>query len=146
MAGEARYSLGNAREVFADTSYFFALLNKRDPHHASAVRISEELATRGLEVYATWEIVVETVTGLLYRASFGLARLFLTRGLPEITVLYPYEAERELAMKVFLQRGRAQELSLCDALSYVVVSTRLSWVPCLSFDADFAALGLTVVR
>jgi predicted nucleic acid-binding protein len=146
MAGEAHYSLGNAREVFADTSYFFALLNVRDPHHNRALRISEELATRGLEVYATWEIVVETVTLLRYRTTFELPRIFLTRGLPEITVLYPYESERELAIKVFLQRGREQELSLCDALSYVVVSTRLNWVPCLSFDADFSALGLTILR
>jgi predicted nucleic acid-binding protein len=146
MAGKALHSLGNAREVFADTSYFFALLNIRDPHHGRAVRISDELATRGLEVYVTWEIVVETVTLLRYRASFELARIFLTKGLPEITVLYAYEAERELATKVFLQRGREQELSLCDALSYVVVSTRLHWVPCLSFDTDFTALGLTIVR
>jgi len=51
MASEALHSLGNAREVFADTSYFFALLNVRDPHHSRALRISGELATRGLEVY-----------------------------------------------------------------------------------------------
>jgi predicted nucleic acid-binding protein len=59
MAGKALHSLGNAREIFADTSYFFALLNKRDPYHVRAVKISDELATRGLEVYVTWEIVVE---------------------------------------------------------------------------------------
>jgi predicted nucleic acid-binding protein len=145
MASEALYSLGNVREVFADTSYFYALLNARDQRHPRAVEISKQVGARGAEVYTTWDVVVETVTVLRYRASFDLAKLFITKAPVDITILYPFEAERELAVKVFLQRGREQELSLCDALSYAIVSTRLGWAPCLSFDADFAALGLTIV-
>jgi hypothetical protein len=54
--------------------------------------------------------------------------------------------KRSLAVKVFLERSRERELSLCDAVSYAIVSKRLDWAPCLSFDADFASLGLTILR
>jgi predicted nucleic acid-binding protein len=144
MASEALYSVGNAREVFADTSYFYALLNARDHYHPRAVEISKQVGALGAEVCTTWDVVVETVTVLRYRAGFDLAKLFITKAPVDLTILHPLEAERELAIKVFLQRSRERELSLCDALSYAIVSTRLDWAPCLSFDADFAALGLTV--
>jgi predicted nucleic acid-binding protein len=58
-------------------------------------------------------------------------------------VIQPDEGDRISAIRPFLRKPR---LSLCDALSYAVVSTRLEWAPCLSFDADFRAMGLTVVR
>ena len=133
-----------ARRVFADTSYFYALLNPRDSNHDRAVAISAEVAARGLDVQTTWDVVVEAVTLLRYRVSFDLARIFLTEVTPDLILLYPTDAERRLAIQVFLKRSRAMRLSLCDAISYVLVSARLDWAPCLTFDADFAALGLTI--
>jgi predicted nucleic acid-binding protein len=62
-----------------------------------------------------------------------------------LTTLQPDEDDRVAAIRLFLGK-RDRKLSLCDALSYVVVSAHLDWVPCLSFDADFRAMGLTVVR
>jgi len=146
MASEALSSLRNAREVFADTSYFYALLNPRDEHHPRAIAISKHVEARGATVYTSWDVVVETVTALRYRAGFELAKLFITKAPGNVTILFPFEAERDLAVNIFLQRGRERELSLCDAVSYAIVSTRLAWAPCLSFDADFAALGLTILR
>jgi hypothetical protein len=37
------------------------------------------------------------------------------------------------------------DLSLCDAISLVVVTTLLERMPCLAFDEDFRRLGLTVI-
>lgn len=96
-------------------------------------------------MYTTWDVVVETVALLRYRASFDLAKIFLTEVIPDLIVVHPVETDREAAIQLFLRRSRTLKLSLCDALSYTIVSTRLDWAPCLAFDADFAALGLTIL-
>jgi uncharacterized protein len=146
MASAVRFSAEGKHRVFGDTSYFFALLHPRDVHHAEAVEISEEVARARLTVYTTWEVVVETVTLLRYRAGFESARIFLLDVVPDLVLVHPLEAEREAAIQVFIRRSRDLKLPLCDAISYIIVSARLNWAACLAFDADFAALGLTIVR
>ncbi len=83
---------------------------------------------------------------LNYRMGFRESKVFLTEVVPGITVLHPGEGERKTAVDFYLRRSGSRRLSLCDAISYVMVSTPLDWAPCLSFDDDFAALGLIVVR
>jgi predicted nucleic acid-binding protein len=146
MASALRSSAEGRPRVFADTSFFFALLHPQDQHHGEATEIAEEVARERLTVYTTWEVAVETVTLLRYRANFETARMFLLDVAPDLVLVHPLEAERQAAIQIFLRRSHDLKLSLCDAISYVIVSTRLSWAACLSFDADFAALGLTVVR
>jgi predicted nucleic acid-binding protein len=46
---------------------------------------------------------------------------------------------------VFRRYGRERRLSLCDAISLVVVTTLLDRMPCFAFDGDFRRLGLTVI-
>ena len=82
---------------------------------------------------------------LRYRWTYKAAARFLKGLVPELTVLQPDEDDRIAAIRLFLRKPDLK-LSLCDALSHVVVSTHLDWAPCLSFDADFRAMGLTVVR
>ncbi len=146
MEKAALSSLGNARDVFADTSYFDAVLNPADANHKRALEISAYVRARRLRVVTTWDALVETVTLLRYRGGFELASIFLNEVTPDLVIVYPVETERESAIQIFLQRGRDMRLSMCDAISYAVVSRRLNWAPCLAFDADFAALGLTTVR
>lgn len=146
MASAARFSAEGKHRVFADTSYFFALLHPRDVHHGEAVEISGEIARQRLTVYTTWEVVVETATLLRYRANFESARMFLRDVVPDLVLIHPMEAEREAAIQMFIRRSGDLKLSLCDAISYIIVSVRLNWAPCLVFDTDFAKLGLTVVR
>jgi predicted nucleic acid-binding protein len=146
MESARRSSAENAHKAFADTSYFFALLNPRDPNHHNAVEVSQEVANRRLNVYTTWDVATETVTLLRYRANFELARIFLTEVIPGLILVHAVEAERQAAVQIFLRRSRDRKLSLCDAISYTVVATRLNWAPCLAFDADFAALGLTILH
>ncbi|HVP49506.1 MAG TPA: hypothetical protein VMT32_23090 [Bryobacteraceae bacterium] len=134
------------RRAFGDTSYFYALADSKDVHHSRALELSQEVARFGVEVAATWDVVVESVTMLRYRLGFPAAARFLATLNISLTVLYPTEDDRLHAIEVFLSRSRDKELSLCDALSYAIVSRDLDWAPCLSFDADFAALGLTILR
>jgi predicted nucleic acid-binding protein len=137
---------GSSHKVFADTSYFFALLDPRDSNHEKAVEVSEAVANMGLNVYTTWDVVMEAVALLRCRAGFDLAKIFLAEVKPDLILIYPVQAERDAAIQLFLRRSRDLRLSLCDVMSYTIVSTRLDWAPCLTFDADFAALGLTILR
>ncbi len=139
-------ALASAAKVFADTSWFYAVLVPDDVMHARAVEIAREIERRRIEVFTTWEIVVESATLLRDRASFKLAELFLTSVLPAIRVVLASEAERQESIRLFLKRSGSAQISLCDALSYSVVTGRLEWLPCLSFDRDFGRLGLPVVR
>jgi predicted nucleic acid-binding protein len=70
---------------------------------------------------------------------------FLTDVKPSIRLVEYGDAVRGDAERVFRQRGRTRRLSFCDAISFVVVTTLLEGMPCLAFDGDFRALGLTVI-
>ena len=138
--------LEGAARVFGDTSFFYAALSPPDPHHSRASEISQEILARGIEVVTSWEVIVECVTLLRYRLGCSTSQKFLVRVVPTLSVFYPGEADRLAAIEFYLKRSKGRRLSLCDAISYAVVSRRFSGCPCLSFDQDFAALGLLVIR
>jgi len=146
MERSGRSALEGARRVFGDTSYFYALADSRDEHHWRAVELSQEVAELRIEVATTWDVVVESVTLLRYRLGFRAAARFLATLDSGLIVFYPSEPDRQRSVEIFLSRSRDKELSLCDAISFVIVSRHLDWAPCLTFDADFAALGLTILR
>jgi hypothetical protein len=52
---------------------------------------------------------------------------------------------RTEAEEIFRSYGRDRKLSFCNAISFVIVTTLLDDMPSLAFDADFRALGLTVI-
>ena len=139
-------ALDHVGNVFGDTSFFVAALNPADADHSLALDLSHDVAARRIRVITTWEVVVECVALLRYRVGFRESQEFLTQVASALTILHPDENERKAAIDFYLKRSATRRLSLCDAISYVVVSTRLDWAPCLTFDSDFAALGLTVVR
>ena len=53
----------------------------------------------------------------------------------------------ERAIRPWTSSGGTAErrLSLCDAISFIVVTTLLDRMPCFAFDEDFRRLGLTGV-
>ena len=56
-----------------------------------------------LNVYTIWDVVVETVTLLRYRAGFDLAKIFLAVVKPDLILIYPVQAERDAAIQPFLR-------------------------------------------
>ena len=132
--------------VFCDTSFFYASLEPRDVNHQRARFLLEEAMADSVVFYCTWDIISETVTLLRYRCSHGRALQFLDHVKPSLRLI-PYDTSiQQLAEEIFRRFGRDKKLSLCDALSFVVVTVRLNHMPCLSFDDDFRQLGLTVIR
>ena len=132
--------------LFCDTSFFYAALDPADARHARAQELFAELAETRATLTTTWDIVSETVTLLRYRLHFAAALGFLSDVRPTLNIVnyggHVYvEAER-----LFRERGRNRRLSFGDAISFVVVTTLLDHMPCIAFDDDFRALGLTVIN
>ena len=130
--------------LFCDTSFFYAALDPGDEHHARARELFAEIAEARAALTATWDIVSETVTLLRYRLHFPAALDFLTTVTPRLRIVCCDEQVYVEAMRVFRARARDRRLSFCDAISFVV-TTLLDHMPCVSFDDDFRALGLTVI-
>jgi predicted nucleic acid-binding protein len=108
-----------------------------------------ELATQAAKANAilssTWDVFSETLTLLRYRRSYRAAIEFLDEFKPKVDIVLYDHTVRAAAEEVFRRCGAERRLSFCDAISFVVVTTMLDNVPCLSFDQDFRALGLTVL-
>jgi predicted nucleic acid-binding protein len=131
--------------VFCDTSFFYACLDNTDAHHADAWPLVTEATASHVDLCTTWDVVSETATLLRYRVSHAAALSFLDDLFPGLH-LVDYGVEvRARALDVFRRYGREHRLSVCDAISFVVVTTLLDHMPCFAFDEDFRRLGLTVI-
>ena len=138
-------SLKGLHRVFCDTSFFYCCLDPREVFHGRAMELVMRAAEAGTILSSTWDVASETVTLLRYRRSYRAAIQFLDEFKPMLD-LVPYDHDvRAVAEHVFRRFGAERRLSLCDAISFVVVTTMLENIPCLSFDQDFRALGLTVL-
>ncbi|MCZ7626092.1 MAG: hypothetical protein M5R38_10035 [Candidatus Methylomirabilis sp.] len=81
--------------VFADTSYFYAALDRRDRDHGRAQALVRQVEEHSVGIATTWEVIVETVTLLRYRYSYLGAQTFLRRVLPTLNLVYVDDAERQ---------------------------------------------------
>jgi predicted nucleic acid-binding protein len=131
--------------VFCDTGFFYASLARSDRHYSRAGEVLEYCRDERIQMFSTWEVVSETVTLLTYRLHPEAAIAFLDVIKPALSLVQVTAAVFAEAEEVFRRHVRSRRLSFCDAISFVVVSTLLENIPCLSFDEDFRALGLTVV-
>jgi predicted nucleic acid-binding protein len=131
--------------LFADTSFFYALLDRKDQDHRAAKALASWVQNQQVPLVATWEIVVETVTLLRYRYSYQAAMTFIGQILPQLNLIYLTTEDRAKALDWFRRLSRDKRISVCDAVSYLVVREHLNFIPCLAFDEDFEQLGLTVL-
>jgi len=134
------------KQAFCDTSFFFASLCPRDVNYERAGTILEEAEAQGIQLHTTWDIISETATLLLYRFHSQAAIRFLDEIKPVTQIVYYDDSVQEEAERVFRLWSRDKKISFCDAISYVVVKTILDNIACLSFDEDFARLGLRVIK
>jgi predicted nucleic acid-binding protein len=131
--------------ICCDTSFFHACLDASDTHHPQAHELVTAATAASVGLSTTWDIVSETATLLRYRVGYTSALAFVDGLYPRLRVV-EYGAEvRIKALDVFRRYGRERRLSLCDAISFVVVTTLLDRMPCFALDEDFRRLGLTII-
>lgn len=138
-----RFPTGRA---FCDTSFFFAALAPRDANHARARDLLTACVDEGVALHTTWDVVSETVTLLTDRLDRRAGVAFLDDVKPALAFVPTTTAVLREAEAIFRRYAPRRRLSFCDAVSVVVLTSLLSDAPCLTFDGDFAALGLTVMR
>ncbi len=131
--------------VFCDTSFFYACLDSTDVHHPPAWPLVTEATAASVALWTTWDVVSETATLLRYRVSYASALRFLDDLYPRLRLVEYGTEVRAQALDVFRRYGRERRLSVCDAISFIVVTTLLDHMPCFAFDEDFRRLGLTVI-
>ncbi len=131
--------------VFCDTSHFYACADINDTHYERALALTGEAQLRRTQLWTTWDVISETVTLLRYRHSPAAALRFLDDVKPGLHVAAYGAALCIEVEQVFRRHARDHRLSLCDAISFVVVTTLLDGMPCFAFDEDFRRLGLTVI-
>ncbi len=128
---------------FADTSFWFALAERRDRHHDDA----RALVRAGVgRVCVSNHVVGETWTLLRRRAGHWAAVGFVDRlaQLPDVQVVHVDAATEEDAWR-WLRRHDEREYSFVDATSFAVMRRRRIR-EALAFDGDFNAAGFVEVR
>ena len=132
------------RKVFCDTSFFFASLCPDDTNYNKAEELLKYCVEYAVTLFTTHDVISETVTLLRYRSSYSMAVKFLDVVKPDLAVVLYDDSVRTAAEDVFKKLAKDKRLSLCDAISYVVITHMLENIPCFTFDRDFRGLGLTV--
>jgi predicted nucleic acid-binding protein len=130
--------------IFVDTSFWVALDNRRDAHHATAALLLERHA--GKQLTTTNHVRGETWTFLRRRAGHAAAVRFLDAldRSPRVAVAQVSEASEQRAL-AWLRDHDAREFSFVDATSFDVMRT-MRMHEALAFDDDFAAAGFVELR
>ncbi len=128
---------------FADTSFWYAVQERRDARHADAQRLARGLHER---VVTTNHVVGETWTLLNRRAGHRAAVGFLDRlsKLTDVEIFFVGEALEAEAWR-WLRRHDERAYSFVDATSYAVMRHRRIR-EALAFDGDFSAAGFIELR
>ena len=130
--------------LFVDTSFFVALRNRRDAHHAQAVALLREESRSAL--VTSNHVRGETWTYLRRKSGHKSAVAFLDalEGSPRMRVELVTPEQEKSALR-WLRRHDEREFSFVDATSFAIMKAlRLNEV--LSFDGDFAAAGFVEIR
>jgi uncharacterized protein len=133
------------RRIFADTSYWMALVNPRDQIHQKAISVSQHLSSESL--WTTEMVLVEVLNSFsdsLYRKAVGrmVARM---RQDQNLTIVPQTRAQFESALQRYRQAAD-KGWSLTDCASFQVMEAERIEAA-LTHDQHFAQAGFeTLLR
>ena len=134
-----------SRRVFGDTSFFFALVAKRDPAHRQAVAAYEKLLRAGARVVTTDYVVDETLTLTKARIDAPTSLSLLDRmERSESIELEPVTSDKFLASKQYFRKHSDHGYSFTDCTSFVLMN-ELDIGAALTTDRHFKEAGFEVL-
>jgi len=130
------------KAVFADSVYFFALLNTRDRIHESALRFAQQ-ATRPI-ITTAW-VVTEVADGLARKTTRqAFVRLLeILESAPDVEVIPPSPDLFHQGLQRYVQR-QDKDWTLTDCISFVVMEQR-GLTEALNSDRHFEQSGFATL-
>ena len=111
-------------QVFVDTSYVIALLNRSDPHHAAAVGWQARLQSEPWEQVTTTAVLLELGDGFAGKGRWGLLSPVLKALWNDRRVLIVPVDTPLIQRARDLRDGRSdKDWGLTDCVSFVVMSS-----------------------
>ena len=126
------------KAVFADTTFFLALLNPRDQYHRRAAELNAALES---PLLTTAWVLLELANALsASRSRRRFERVLLgLRTTPNVEIIAPDATLFERGCQFYIDRSD-KEWSLTDCISFVVMKER-DLADALSADHHFAQAG-----
>ncbi len=135
-----------AREAFLDTSTLYALIDRRDTHHAAASDLVGRLVRANRLLVTTDYIVTEAVNLANARSGHHIARRILDLIDQSAGIRLEWIGSlRFEATKAFFRRHSDHGYSFTDCTSFVVMR-ELKLSDALTTDAHFRAAGFQVLH
>jgi uncharacterized protein len=132
------------KQLFVDTSAFFALTDRRDVNHEAAVRLIRQLIREPVELLTTNYVVAETHALLLNRIDSQTALQVIEELYKSQTRIYRVrEAEESKALEI-IRMYTDKEFSLVDAISFATMK-RFHLTQAFAFDHHFAQYGFSLL-
>lgn len=134
-----------ASEIFVDTSAWYpAVVSSHADHMRVATALTDRIR-RKVRVVTTNLVIAETHALLLHRVNRHAALGFATtvRQTPNLVVFSDVRLEEE-ATRRWLAKFDDQDFSMCDAVSFAVMTAR-QIAEALTLDRHFAAAGFRMV-
>ncbi|MGI8980913.1 MAG: type II toxin-antitoxin system VapC family toxin [Pirellulaceae bacterium] len=134
-----------ARELFIDTSGFYAILVERDPKHATAERILKKSRAEKRLLLTTDYVLDETATLLKARGAVSLVEPLFDHVFESRACRIEWMSEdRFAALRVFYRKHADQEWSLTDCLSFCIMK-ELKLQDALTADVHFEQAGFVAL-
>ena len=121
--------------VFADSSFFIGLMDKKDQWHKRSLKVLEKVTD---EMVISDLIISESVTMIGYRAGGEAGSKLYNFFVDNCTVEYVNEDILQNAMVLFSKYNG--KLSVADSTS-VIIMKRKGIKAIISFDSDFDKVG-----
>jgi uncharacterized protein len=128
------------KEVFVDTSGFYALLDPTDPFHARAAGLFARAANRGWTLVTSNYVVLETIALVQSRLGWDAVDRWQRYVLPYCRVTWVDEALHALG-EARWSHARERRLSLTDCVSLAVMR-RAGLGEAIAQDVHFAQAGI----
>lgn len=134
-----------SRRVFGDTSFFFALVAKRDAAHRPATAAYEKLLRGGGRVVTTDYVIDEMLTLTKARIDATTSLTWLDRlERSDAIDLEAINSEQFLASKLYFRRHSDHGYSFTDCTSFVVMDD-LGVRAALTTDRHFKEAGFEML-
>ncbi len=116
--------MATTKKVFVDSSIFISFIDRAEANHPRAVKLIENFAKLGLNLYTSANNLHEVYSALSRETGISVATDFLQAILQsDIEIIFPQKADYITAYRM-LKSNREKQLSLREVLNATLMQKR----------------------